>query len=86
MVKCCVATHPLLVSRWIGSDYASQGPKNSDAQTVMTINFSRAFLYGKMEREVCIELPELIRDDRKETSWHCYERTCTVFVTYPRSG
>ena len=60
------ATPPLLVSRWLCSKVASQGGSGFGPLTVMTLDFSKAFLYGNMEREVFVELPD--EDSRKHES------------------
>ena len=60
------ATPPLLVSRWLCSKVASQGCSGFGPLTVMTLDFSKAFLYGNMEREVFVELPD--EDSRKHES------------------
>ena len=57
-------TPPLLASRWLVSRMAScsrGGPKD---QRLMTIDFSKAFLYGDVDRATYIELPE--EDGRKD--------------------
>ena len=59
-------THPLLASRWLCSCVASQGESRIGSKTLMTVDFSTAFLYGDMKRQVYIELPE--EDTRKHTS------------------
>ena len=45
---------------------ASQGVAGPGDQRLMALDFSKAFLYGDMEREVCIELPD--EDSRKYDS------------------
>ena len=50
-------TPPLLASRWLCSCVASQGPGGMGDLTLMTLDFSKAFLYGDMQRTVYIELP-----------------------------
>ena len=57
------ATPPLLASRWLVSLMASQGPKGLGTKRRMALDFSKAFLYGNMKREVYIELPD--EDSRK---------------------
>ena len=59
-------TPPLMATRWLCSCAASQGTGGLGRKTLMTIDFSKAFLYGEMRREVYIELPD--EDSRKYTS------------------
>ena len=47
-------TPPLLASRWLASLVASQGWDGAGAKRLMAIDFTKAFLYGVMEREVYI--------------------------------
>ena len=56
-------TPPLLASRWLVSRCASQGVRGIGVNRLMSIDFTKAFLYGEMEREVYIELPN--EDGRK---------------------
>ena len=56
-------TPSLLASRWIVSRTASQNWRGQGEMRLMAIDFTKAFLYGNMEREVYIELPE--EDQRK---------------------
>ena len=51
-------TPPLLASRWVVSQMASNSPTGPGDQRLMTVDFSKAFLYGNVDREVYIELPE----------------------------
>ena len=60
------ATPPLLASRWLCSKVASQGCSGIGRVTLMSLDFSKAFLYGDMEREVFVELPD--EDSRKHES------------------
>ena len=60
------ATPPLLASRWVCSQVASQGYMGMGSVTVMTLDFSKAFLYGEVDREVFVELPD--EDGRKHQS------------------
>ena len=57
------ATPPLLASRWLVSLVASQGAYGLGPTRLMALDFSKAFLYGNMKREVYIELPN--EDARK---------------------
>ena len=57
------ATPPLLAASWLCSRAASQGLKGQGPLTLMTLDFSKAFLYGNVERNVFIELPD--EDSRK---------------------
>ena len=57
------ATPPLLVSRWLCSCAASQGRQGLGPLRLMTLDFSKAFLYGDMERDAYVELPD--EDPRK---------------------
>ena len=50
-------TPPLFASRWLVSHMASQGFHGPGCMRLMALDFSKAFLYGEMEREVYIELP-----------------------------
>ena len=56
-------TPPLLASRWLVSLTASQGLTGAGNKRLLAIDFTKAFLYGEMEREVYIELPD--EDERK---------------------
>ena len=56
-------TPPLAASRWLCSEMASQGISGIGDLRLMTLDFSKAFLYGDMKREVYIELPT--EDSRK---------------------
>ena len=58
-------TPPLVASRWLCSCVASQGSRGIGQKTLMTIDFSKAFLYGNTKREVYIELPD--EDGRKSS-------------------
>ena len=60
------ATPPLMAARWLCSRVASQGASGMGPLTLMTLDVSKAFLYGNVEREVFIELPD--EDGRKHTS------------------
>ena len=42
----------MLVNRWTARKYATQGPKKSEAKILKTLDFSKAFLCGHIEREV----------------------------------
>ena len=52
------ATPPLLAARCLCSRAASQGIRGQGSQTLMTLNFCKAFLYGNVDRDVYIELPD----------------------------
>ena len=56
-------TPPLLASRWCVSRMASQGWSGPGSQSLMALDFSKAFLYTDMQRRVFIELPD--EDTRK---------------------
>ena len=56
-------TPPLVASRWLVSLMCSQGADGPGQMRLMGLDFSKAFLYGDMEREVFIELPN--EDARK---------------------
>ena len=62
------ATPPLLASRYLVSLMASQGQRGTGENKLMALDFSKAFLYGLMKREVYIELPD--EDSRK---FHGYQ-------------
>ena len=51
-------TPPLLASRWLANRMASQGLDGPGSVRLMSLDFSKAFLYGDMERKVFIELPD----------------------------
>ena len=51
-------TPPLLASRWLCSKMASQSRAGPKEGRLMALDFSKAFLYGNVSREVYIELPE----------------------------
>ena len=51
-------TPPLLASRWLCSRMASQAKSGLQDGRLMALDFSKAFLYGDVEGEVFIELPE----------------------------
>ena len=57
-------TPPLLASRWLVSLMASQGLHGPGQKRLMALDFSKAFLYGDMQRRVFIELPD--EDGRKD--------------------
>ena len=57
------ATPPLVVSRWLTSMAASQGARGPGKMQLMALDFSKAFLYGDVLREIYIELPD--EDSRK---------------------
>ena len=57
-------TPSVLASRWIVSRTASQGWRGGGRKRLMAVDFTKAFLYGEMEREVYIELPD--EDERKQ--------------------
>ena len=57
-------TPPLLGSRWLVSQMASQGTRGPGNKRLMSIDFTKAFLYGSMQREVYIDLPD--EDGRKK--------------------
>ena len=59
-------TPPLVATRWLCSCAARQGAGGLGPKTLMAIDFSKAFLYGDMKRQVYIELPD--EDSRKYTS------------------
>ena len=56
-------TPPLMSSRWLVSRMASQGLSGPGGMRLMGLDFSKAFLYGDMERQVYIDLPD--EDARK---------------------
>ena len=56
-------TPPLAASRWLCSEVASQGTEGLGELRLMTLDFSKAFLYGDVRREIYIELPP--EDSRK---------------------
>ena len=45
-------TPPLLASRWCVSRMACQGWSGPGSQRLMALDFSKAFLYGDMQRRV----------------------------------
>ena len=55
---------PLLATRWLCSQMASKSIDGPKEMRLMTLDFSKAFLYGNMEREVYVELPD--EDGRKD--------------------
>ena len=57
------ATPPLVVSRWLTSLAASQGAHGPGKKQLMALDFSKAFLYGDVQREIYVELPD--EDGRK---------------------
>ena len=57
-------TPPLLASRWLCSKMASQSRMGLKDGRLMALDFSKAFLYGDVSREIYIELPD--EDGRKE--------------------
>ena len=56
-------TPPLVASHWLVSLMCSQGADGPGQMRLMGLDLSKAFLYGDMEREVFIELPD--EDARK---------------------
>ena len=56
-------TPPLMASRWLVSRMASQGLRGPGHMRLMGLDLSKAFLYGDMERQVYIDLPD--EDARK---------------------
>ena len=56
-------TPPLLASRWLVSKAASEGDFGRGNKRLMCVDFTKAFLYGAMTRQVFIELPN--EDARK---------------------
>ena len=50
-------TPPLLASRWLLSQAASEGDYGRGTKRIMCVDFTKAFLYGRMTRKVYIELP-----------------------------
>ena len=48
------ATPPLVVSRWLTSRAASQGGRGPGKKQLMALDFSKAFLYGDVQREIYI--------------------------------
>ena len=52
------------MSRWLVSMAASQGPSGPGRRQLMALDFSKAFLYGDVQREIYIELPD--EDGRKQ--------------------
>ena len=50
-------TPPLAASRWLCSEVASQGTEGLGELRLMTLDFSKAFIYGDVKREIYIELP-----------------------------
>ena len=56
-------TPPLTASRWLVSCMASESIYGLGQLRLMALDFSKAFLYGDMKREVFIELPN--EDPRK---------------------
>ena len=56
-------TPPLMSSRWLLSRMASQGLSGPGSMRLMGLDFSKAFLYGDMQRQVLIDLPD--EDARK---------------------
>ena len=52
------ATPPLVASRYLVSRMASQQAGGLGDLRLMALDFSKAFLYGDMQREVYIELPD----------------------------
>ena len=66
VAELCAAIPPLLAARWLCSRAASQGENGMGPLILMTLDFSKAFLYGNVDREVYIELPD--EDARKHQS------------------
>ena len=58
-------TPPIVASRWLVSECASNCAHGLGDSRLMSIDFTKAFLYGEMEREVYVELPD--EDGRKES-------------------
>ena len=48
------ATPPLFVSRWLTSLAASQGTEEPGRMQLMALDFSKAFLYGDVQRDIYI--------------------------------
>lgn len=59
-------TPPLVATRWLCSCAESQGTRGLGPKTLMTVDFSKAFSNGDMQRQVYIELPA--EDERKYTA------------------
>ena len=51
-------TPPLLASKWLVSLAASQGLQGLGDCRILSLDFTKAFLYGDVERDVFIELPD----------------------------
>ena len=60
------ATPPLAASRFLVSQMASQGSGGLGELRLMALDFSKAFLYGDMQRDVYVELPD--EDSRRSQS------------------
>ena len=59
-------TPPLLASRWLCSQMASGNGRGPGNKCLMALDFSKAFLYGMVDREVYIELPA---EDGRRGRW-----------------
>ena len=51
-------TPPLMVSKFVISETASRGRHGRTNRRIMVLDVKRAFLYGDIEEEIYIELPE----------------------------
>ena len=51
-------TPPVMATRWLISEAASQGRHGPSDLRLMVLDFKRAFLYADIKREVFIELPD----------------------------
>ena len=51
-------TPPLVATRWLLSELASQGRQRPGDQRLMVLDFKRASLYADCEHELYVELPE----------------------------
>ena len=55
-------TPSLMATRWLVSEAASQGTGGPGDVRLMALDFKRAFLFGRVERELYVEVPA--EDDR----------------------
>ena len=73
-------TPPLAAARYVLSDCMSRG-RSSFKRAVMVLDVKKAFLHGKMERELYIELPV---EDPPERQWAAYWSTSSSLLRHPR--
>ena len=79
-------TAPLAVTRWLIAGAASRGNHGPGGWRLMLLDFKKAFLYADTERELYIELPVMMNEERVGRILGALLRPCTAHEMLQRHG